>query len=449
MKKIRVRYPPSPTGYCHIGTARMALLNYMFAKRHGGTIVLRIEDTDRERSTIEFEDDIKESLRWLALPWDDFARQSERLRNHKAAILRLIGEGKAYVSEEESKKEAGKKIAPVRLRNSGRQVTFTDIIRGDITFDTTDLGDFVIARAVDDPLYHLAVVVDDAEMDITHVIRGEDHISNTPRQILIQEALGYGRPLYAHFPLHLAADRSKLSKRKGDVAVRDYRAQGFLPEAMLNYLAVVGWTPPSGREILTLQEMTDEFELTDIHKSGGIFDLEKLHWYNRQYLMALEGEVFAQMMLPVLQTALKQRNLPWDPSKARSLMPLLKEWVSVARDVVDLATEGEFDLFFSDPQLAATRIPDKKSNVQEAAEHLAFAHDALAGFADHDWNEVTLKETLWTYASEKGRGAVLWPLRYALSGRVKSPDPFAIAAIIGKEATLRRIEGAIQMLKGI
>jgi len=447
--KVRVRYPPSPTGYCHIGTARMALLNYMFAKKRGGMIVLRIEDTDRQRSTKEFEEDIKNGLQWLGLSWDDFARQSERLESHKAAIQRLIAEDRAYVSEEESKKEPGKKIAPVRLRNPGTQITFTDIIRGDITFDTADLGDFVIARRVDDPLYHLAVVVDDAEMYITHVIRGEDHISNTPRQILIQEALGYERPAYAHFPLHLAADRSKLSKRKGDVAVRDYRAQGFLPEAMLNYLAVVGWTPPSGKEILTLQEMTDEFELADIHKSGGIFDLEKLRWYNRQYLRALEDGVFASAMLPVLQSAMEQRNLSWNGSMARLLMPLIRERVSVARDIADLVAEGEFDFFFSDPQPEATRVPNKKSDAQEAATHLKHAYDAFENIADTGWNEEALKETLWAYASEKGRGAVLWPLRYALSGRERSPDPFAIAAIIGKEATLRRITNAINVLKKI
>jgi glutamyl/glutaminyl-tRNA synthetase len=196
---------------------------------------------------------------------------------YRAALEKLIGEGKAYISEEESKKEPGTMVHPVRLKNPGTKITFIDLIRGEITFDTTELKDFVIARAIDDPLYHLAVVVDDADMGITHVIRGEDHISNTPRQILIQEALGFARPAYAHYPLHLSAERSKLSKRTGDVAVRSYREKGYLPEALLNYLSVLGWTPPSGKEILSLEQMVADFELTDVHKSGAIFDIEKPH----------------------------------------------------------------------------------------------------------------------------------------------------------------------------
>ena len=271
----------------------MAVLNYLFARKHGGTIVFRSEDTDKERSSPEFEEDILDSLKWLGLSWDEFYRQSERTEIYRAALRTLIDEGKAYVSEEESKKEAGVKVRIIRLKNPGTKITFTDIIRGDITFDTTELKDFAIARSDVDPLYHLAVVVDDADMKITHVIRGEDHISNTPRQILIQEALGYPRPVYAHYPLHLSADRSKLSKRTGDVAVRSYREKGYLGDALLNYIAVLGWTPPSEREILSLDEMIAEFELKDLHKSGAVFDLEKLRWYNREYLLQKTDEEFA------------------------------------------------------------------------------------------------------------------------------------------------------------
>ena len=212
---VRVRFPPSPTGYCHVGTARMAIVNYLFARRRDGVVIFRSEDTDKGRSKPEFEADIMASLHWLGLSWDEFYRQSERTDVYRAAIDTLLAGGKAYISEEESKKEPGVMVRPIRLKNPGTQVTFTDIIRGDITFDTAELKDFVIARSIDDPLYHLAVVVDDADMKISHVIRGEDHISNTPRQILIQEALGYTRPEYAHYPLHLSTERSKLSKRTG------------------------------------------------------------------------------------------------------------------------------------------------------------------------------------------------------------------------------------------
>src|SRR3989344_6069094 len=230
-RSVKVRFPPSPTGYCHVGTARMALINYLFARKHGGSIVFRSEDTDRERSTREYEDDIIESIHWLGLSWDEFFRQTERLERHTMAIETLLKEDKAYISKEDSKREPGTKVEIGRLRNPKVRITFGDIVRGDITFDTTELGDFAIARGIDDPLYPLAVVVDDAEMNITHVIRGEEHISNTPRQILIQEALGYERPHYAHYPLHLSANRSKLSKRTGDVAVKSYRERGFLSKA--------------------------------------------------------------------------------------------------------------------------------------------------------------------------------------------------------------------------
>ena len=446
---VRVRFPPSPTGYCHVGTARMALINYFFARKNGGTIVFRSEDTDRERSTREYEDDIVESIRWLGLSWDEFYRQSERLERHTASIEKLISEDKAYVSKEESKREPGKEVSVVRLRNPGTSITFTDIVRGDITFDTTELGDFTIARALDDPLYHLAVVVDDAEMHITHVIRGEEHISNTPRQILIQEALGYERPQYAHYPLFLSSERSKLSKRKGDVAVREYRAQGYLAEALINFIGTLGWTPPSGREVLSLQEMIDEFELKDLHKSGAVFNTEKLRWFNRQYVERMNMDSFTEYASPVLHEALEKRIVAPEEGKLRALMPLIQERVSVASDIEQLVAEGELDAFFLNPTLEAQRIPERRSNASDAARHLLFASSLLSKLTPAEWNAEGLKASLWEYATKEGRGAVLWPLRYALSGKERSPDPFTIAALIGKEGTLSRIHGAIELLQSV
>lgn len=447
MSEVRVRFPPSPTGYCHVGTARMALLNYLYARKHGGTIVFRSEDTDRERSTREYEDDIKQNLTWLGLEWDEFARQSERLDAHKAAIQKLIAEDKAYISEEESKKEPGKMVHPVRLRNPGRSITFTDIVRGDITFDTTELGDFVIARAIDDPLYHLAVVIDDAEMGITHVIRGEDHISNTPRQILIQEALGYARPIYAHYPLFLGADKSKLSKRTGDVAIKDYRAAGFLPEALLNFTGTLGWTPPSAREVLSLEEMVQEFELEDLHKSGAVFDMEKLRWYNRQYLALLTPEHFAHYALPRLKEAAAVRGLSWHEERAHKLLPVIRERISAADEIEEMAEAGEFDFAFSEPSLDTLKIPQKGTDAATARTHLAHIHALWNAVDDESFSDpVRLKDSVWEYATVEGRGDVLWPLRYALSGREKSPDPFMIASILGKEITLARIQRALTAL---
>lgn len=446
MADVRVRFPPSPTGYCHVGTARMAILNYLFAKKHGGTIVFRSEDTDKERSRREFEDDIKEQLTWLGLSWDEFVRQSERLPAHIEGLARLIRENRAYVSEEESKKEPGVTARVVRLRNPGRTVTFVDVIRGPITFDTGELGDFVIARSESDPLYHFAVVMDDHDMGVTHVIRGEDHISNTPRQILIQEALGFDRPHYAHYPLHLGADKSKLSKRTGDVAVRSYREKGFLSEALLNYVALLGWTPPSDREIMGLEEMITEFDIKDVHKSGAVFDIEKLRWYNRQYLLASPESEFNEGALRVLEQALSPK-IAWDRTIGEALLPIIRERISVWEDLREQASRGEYDFFFADPEPDPASLPQKGDDASTARRHLKAVHELYENEPSESFRTPErLKEIVWEYATAHGRGHVLWPLRYALSGQVKSPDPFAIAAIIGKDATLRRIDAAMQRL---
>lgn len=446
---VKVRFPPSPTGYCHVGTARMAILNFLFAKKHDGSIVFRSEDTDRERSTKEFEEDIVGELAWLGLSWDEFYRQSERTANYTASIERLLEADKAYLSKEPSKKDPNVEVEVVRLRNPGAIITFTDVIRGDITFDTEELGDFAIARAIDDPLYHLTVVVDDAEMQITHVIRGEDHISNTPRQILIQEALGYPRPVYAHFPLHLAADRSKLSKRKGDVAVRSYREKGYLPEALFNYLATLGWTPPSGREVLNVEEMIAEFDLHDLHRSAAVFDIEKLRWFNRQYLERMTTESFTRYAAPSFKEAFAKRGLPYHEETVRRLVPLVRERTHAAEDITAMIQAGDIDFFFTRPSLEPRLIPEKKSTSMEARTHLKKALEMLSGIPEKAWSGEAIKGAMWGYATENGRGAVLWPLRYALSGAEKSPDPFTIAAIIGKEATQERIRHALDALRKI
>ena len=446
-KPIKVRFPPSPTGYCHVGTARMAVLNFLFAKKNGGTIVFRSEDTDRERSTKEFEDDIVEQLKWLGTPWDEFSRTTELVHFHTEALKRLVDEGKAYLSEEDSKKDPGTKVTVVRLKNPGTTISFDDVIRGTITFDTSELGDFVIARAIDDPLYQFAVVEDDGRMGVTHVIRGEDHISNTPRQILIQEALGYPRPIYAHYPLLLGSDRSKLSKRTGDVAVRSYREKGFLPDALFNYIAMLGWTPPSGREVLSIDEMMGEFDLADLHKSGAVFDLEKLRWFNRQYLERMSDEAFAEYAKPSLDAALTARGLTAHENIVPKIVPILRERVHVAEDITAMVENGELSFFFQAPTPQPDRITEKKSNPMEASTHLKKAYEALERISDSDWSASTTKDAIWEYATENGRGAVLWPLRYALSGEEKSPDPFAIAAVIGKKQTLERIKNAVDILE--
>ena len=278
-QKIITRFPPSPTGNFHVGSARTALFNFLFARKNNGKFILRIEDTDKTRSKKEFEDNIFESLEWLGLKYDEFYRQSDRGKIHRTYIEKMLDDGSIYEAED--------KI--IRFKNPNKKVKFNDLVRGEIEFDTTELKDFIIAKSVDEPLYHLAVVIDDFESNITHVIRGEDHISNTPRQILIQETISAPRPIYAHLPLILAPDRSKLSKRKHgeSVSLDYYRNKGYSPEAMINYLALLGWNPGTEQEIFTLPELINVFDFSRVHKGGAIFDEKKLAWVNRKHFNKL------------------------------------------------------------------------------------------------------------------------------------------------------------------
>ncbi len=440
-KKVVVRIAPSPTGNLHVGTARLALFNYLFARKHGGKIILRIEDTDATRSKKEFEDDILESLRWLNLSYDELFRQSERGNIYQKYLLLLVEEGKAYLSREPSQDDQAVEIEVVRLRNPNRVISFEDEIRGTISFDTTELGDFVIARSLHDALYHFAVVVDDIEMGITHVIRGEDHISNTPRHILIQEALGAPRPIYAHVPLILAPDRSKLSKRHGATSIHEYREQGFLPEALINYLALLGWNPGTTQELFTLSELTRQFDLGQVHKSGAVFDIEKLRWFNREYIRQLPKEV----LMREIQSRLPERlaTLPsFTPEKLARLVPAIVERLSVFSDVTKLAEEGDLDYFFLRPTLDKTKLQWKDDSLTVTQKHLTHIAELLASSPASHFTASAVKEILWDYATKEGRGSVLWPFRYALSGKEKSPDPFVLAEILGKDEVFARLSAA-------
>lgn len=442
--KVVTRIAPSPTGEMHIGTVRTALFNYLFAKQQGGTYFVRIEDTDKERNKEEWVDAIWRDFDWIGIKPDAKYRTSERLDRHRELLRQLIDSGKAYISKEPKKDDPSQTVEVVRLKNPGATVTFADLIRGDVTFDTAELGDFVIARSIDDPLYHFAVVADDGDQEVTHVLRAEEHISNTPRQILILEALGFRRPVYGHMPLILAPDKAKLSKRKHGASVDKYRAQGFLPEAIINYLALLGWNPGTDREFFTLEDLMREFDFSKMHKAGAVFDIEKMRWFNRHYLLQQPDEEFMNNVAGIMKTELEERGVTWDNEKAGAIIPIVRERISVYEDVRMLAKEGEFDFFFIDPSLDAAKLPEKKSTPEATKEHLAFAENALQALSD--FSATSIKDALWEYATEKGRGAVLWPIRYSLSGREKSPDPFVIASIIGKDATLRRIKAARELL---
>ncbi|MFC1720878.1 glutamate--tRNA ligase [Patescibacteria group bacterium] len=428
-EKIITRFAPSPTGFLHIGSARTALFNFLYARKHGGEFLLRIEDTDKERSTKEFEEDILNGLKSLGIDWDNenkIVRQSERGDVYKKYLEKMIGDGSAYEAEENAD-GTGKVI---RFKNPNEKVKFNDLIRGDIEFDTTELKDFVIAKDMDSPLYHLAVVVDDFEMGVTHVIRGEDGISNTPRQILIQRAIGAPEPKYAHIPLILATDKSKLSKRHGAVSVSEYINQGYLPEALVNFLAMIGWNPGDDREFFSMEELIEEFTLEKVQKGGAVFNQDKLNWTNKQYLANTPEDITEQTI---------KKYLPEIPSDIlKKITPIIMERISKWSDIEEMKREGEFDYYTNAQEINPEKLVWKTDSLEQAKTHLKKVAELLedADFTSPD----TIKETIWDYAEKEGRGNVLWPMRMALSGRDKSPDPFTLAYILGKEEAVKRLE---------
>lgn len=400
-EKVVVRIPPSPTGYFHIGRARTALFNYLFAKHHGGEIVFRLEDTDKERSKREYEEDIISALEWLGITYDQGPfRQSERTEIYKKYIQIMLDNGTAYISNEPE----GENKEVIRFKNPNKIVSFTDVIRGEISFDTSDLKDFVVARNINDPLYHLTVVVDDHEMGVTHIIRGDDGISNTPRQILLQEAIGAKRPVYAHVPLILGSDRAKMSARHGATSLRDFRANGYLSEALVNYLALLGWNPGTEQEIFTMAELIEQFDLNKIQKGGAIFDPKKLDWVNKEHINRLPPE--------------KQKELLLEKIKDEPYM-------------------------IGEPTLDPEKIAWKKSTKEEAVQHLEEAKKIIENNSDTS----SVSANLMEYAEKAGKGNVLWPVRYALTGAEASPDPITILEILGKEKSLKRLENAIMVLR--
>jgi glutamyl-tRNA synthetase len=463
-KKIRVRIAPSPTGKLHVGTARAALYNWLFARKFGGDFILRIEDTDKARSKPEYEQDIIDHLKWLGLNWDEGpVRQSERLSNYKPHFEKLINGGKAYYcfcsneELEENRRQAQRaKMAPVysgkcrelsksiaekrlasgeaaivRFKMSPGVITFKDIIQGDISFDSATIGDFSIAKNLESPLYNFAVVIDDNEMKITHVIRGVDHIANTPKQIALQEALGFNKPEYAHLPLLLNADRSKMSKRASSTDVADFKEQGYLPEALFNFLALLGWHPKNNRdEVMTKDELLKEFELERVQKGGAIFDLEKLKWMNSQYIKRMPAvELSRRLGLKPEETNLKIIDL------ARDRMKTMSDFKSLTFFLTEIP--------HYEPQLLIWKtMPREKTR-----RNLAQAQNVLKSISNDDFTASSLEKSLADLMEREGKGEVLWPLRVALSGQKSSPGPFEIMEVLGKKEVSRRISDAVKKLE--
>ena len=424
--KTRMRFAPSPTGPLHIGAARTALFNYLFAKKNKGSFILRIEDTDKKRSKKKYEQDILNSLEWLSLKWNEKYNQSKRIKIYAKYLKKLLDSGQAY------KKDI------IWFKNPNKKVVFNDLIRGRIEFDSSIFGDFSLAKSLKEPLYNFAAVIDDYEMKISHVIRGEDHISNTPKQILIYKALGLPIPKFAHLPLILGSDKSKLSKRHGAVSIGEYQKQGYLPEAMINFMALLGWSPQSGispqrggnpghEDILSMKQLIKEFSLEKIQKGGAVFNINKLDWFNSYYIKKMPIKELTKLCLP----SLPKSN--FSKSKLEKIIKLEQERIKKIPEIGDMV-----GFFFKDPQYKASLLKWRDMKKKEIKESLNKLKEILSKSKIEDAKKRLLKM--------EDRGKLLWPLRVALTGREKSPEPCEIAEILGKKEVLKRIKKAEDLL---
>ena len=503
-QEIRVRIAPSPTGPLHLGTARTALFNYLFAKKNKGKFILRIEDTDIERSDKKYEKDIIENLKWLGLDWDEgpdkdcplntrdcpldtvlesrtvskgqsleasegqsLYRQSQRTKIYQKYIKKLLDSGQAFWCdhtkeelEKEKKEQMAKKQAPrhicnrrgkakkgiIRFRCPDKKIVFNDLIRGKLEFDGRLLGDIGIARDEKTPLYNLGAVIDDYEMKISHIIRGEDHISNTPKQILLEQALGFSPPQFAHLPLILGPDKSKLSKRHNAISVSWYKKEGYLPEAMINFMVLLGWNPGTEKEIFSLKELIKEFSLERVQKGGAIFNLQRLDWLNGHYIRQMDLDELTKLCL----TYLIQDKLitPVWSQGSNTIAPdtfgirkykivatkelvnftYLKKIVALEQERLKKLSEiGELTKFFFLDQLdyPVELLIWKKMTLKQVKNNLDILEKTLSKTAKFD--RKSLERTLIPLTKKHGSGELMWPLRVALTWQKASPGPFEIA----------------------
>jgi len=476
----RVRFAPSPTGYLHVGGARTALFNWLYARRHGGTFVLRIEDTDVQRSSADMVAGIVDGLRWLGLDWDEGPEvggshgpyfQSERLDRYRKAAARLVAEGRAYYcycsperlraerekaeargdawqydraclalsAEQIAAREASGAPRAIRFNVPATQASFDDIVHGRIAFDPHAIEDFVILRSDNYPTYHLSVVVDDVEMRITHVIRGDDHISNTPKHLLLFEALGAPAPAFAHVPLILGGDKKRLSKRHGATSVTEYRRQGYLPSAMVNFLALLGWSPGGDRELMSAGELVASFSLEGISGGNAVFNVEKLDWMNGQYIGRLPvGELAAAAAPFVAEAGL---SLPSDPAWWHRLLDLLRPRAKRLTDFVELARPFLVDTVEYDSSAIAQHL-----SAPDVAGHLTALAVALRTVEPFDESHV--EAVVRRTAAERGitAGSLIHATRVALTGRTTSPGLFEMIALLGRERTVVRLEELVNFL---
>ncbi|HEX6598927.1 MAG TPA: glutamate--tRNA ligase [Gemmatimonadaceae bacterium] len=476
----RLRFAPSPTGYLHVGGARTALFNWLYAKKFGGQFLLRIEDTDKARSTEESTRAIFEGLEWLRLLWDEaVVYQGANLERHRADAERLLANGTAYrcfctqaeLAERRAAAEANKesfkydrrcdrldraeverRVAAgvpftVRFRVPEGTTAWDDLVHDTIEFPNKDIEDFIILRADGTPIYNMAVVSDDIAMRINLVMRGDDHISNTPKQIMLYDALGAELPRFAHLPMIHGLDGKKLSKRHGATAVGDYQHLGILPGAMLNFLALLGWSPGNDIEVMTLDQMVALFDPAGLQKKAAVFDPKKLEWMNGQHLSLIGTAELAAIVSPALEAAGLATGSQLDARRAwyLALLDLLKVRARTVDDIVRQAGPYFRDEIAYDPEAVAKQWKDGPAT----ADLLAAVHDALAAMPG--WESGTMEETLRALAEQRGfgdkAGKIFQPLRVALTGLGVSPGIFDVLIMLGRDRSLARIDAAVRHLR--
>jgi glutamyl-tRNA synthetase len=491
----RVRIAPSPTGPLHIGTARTALYNYLYARHVGGTFILRLEDTDQARGSLAHEKDILDGLHWLGLGWDEGPevageaargphapyRQMERLPSYAAAAERLLAADQAYpcycspeqldadrkaqeagkqapryvgrcanlTGEERAAREADGQHGALRFRVGEGVIAFDDIVRGHVEIDVSNLGgDFVIVRADGSPLYNFTVVVDDAAMEISHVIRGEDHLSNTPKQILMFRALGYAEPRFAHLPLILNPDRTKMSKRKSQTALSDYIAQGFIREALVNYLSLLGWATGTEEEVLSLDEIVQRFELEAVHKGGAVFDRERLEWLNGQWIRRLDADELIERLRPFVEAELRAGRIDRMPGdeELRALLPVVQDRLPTLGAIGDLVGF----LWVEEVAIDATTLVPKRWDAATTREGLTDARATIQSVGEVTFEADELEPPLRALAEARGwkAGDLFMAIRVAVTGRTATPPLFDTLVALGRDRTLYRLDRAIASLEG-
>jgi glutamyl-tRNA synthetase len=471
-REMRLRFAPSPTGFLHVGGARTALFNWLLARRHGGVFVLRIEDTDRERSSDAMVQAILDGMSWLGLDWDEGPfHQADGLERHRSDALRLLEGGAGYrcfcTAEELEQRRAqhgegaaafrydrrcanlppadverrvaGGEPYAMRFRVPPGSTRWHDAVHGEIVFDNADIEDFIVLRTDGTPIYNMAVVSDDIAMGITHVVRGDDHISNTPKQILLYDALGAEIPVFAHVPMILGPDGRRLSKRHGATAIGEYRDQGFLADALVNFLALLGWSSGTDEEIFTRSELIARFGFDGINRKSAIFDTQKLEWMNGRYLAEMPGEALVAALQAAVYPAAAERRPDW----WLRLVDLLKVRSRSVHDMAEQAAPYVSDLIRYDEAAVARHWKDPDT-LAPRLERLAERFASLDSF-----DEPAMEHALRALADEEGVGAgkVIHPLRVALTGAAASPGIFEVAALLGREQVLHRIHAAVGALR--